>query len=243
MPTGSAHRAIVDRRVYVVDNDHLLELDGAPGTRFLRTQTEHVTFTDSVLADLSTRFRGLRPLTDGGLWEGLLTSITGQAVSLHSAAAFQRRLCAMLSPRIEAHGREFLGLPTAAQVAGCTAEQIRSIGLTTRRAEGLVGVAREAADGNIPAPPDGNADEWMRDLMRLPMVGPWTAASALLWGVGHLDVYPPGDVALLRAAQSAYDDAGMTMKDLQALSEGWRPQRSIAARLLWTSLLGMGWDD
>lgn len=243
MPTGSPHRAIIDKRVYVMDDDRLRELDGVSSSRFLHPNLEHISFDDPVIAELSSRFSGLRPLTDGGLWEGLLTSITGQAVSLHSAAAFQRRLCAMLSEPVPALGREFLALPPAHNVADCSIEQVRSVGLTTKRAEGLIAVAREVADGNVPEPSIDNVDSWMRDLTRLRMVGPWTAASSLLWGVGHPDVYPSGDVALLRAARLAYDDDVMTMKELDALSESWRPQRSIAARLLWTNLLGMGWDD
>lgn len=243
MPTGSAHRAIVDKRVYVVNGDNILELDGHSPSRFINPSLQHVPFTDPVIAELSARFAGLRPLTDGGLWEGLVTSITGQAVSLHSAAAFQRRLCAMLSTPVHALGREFLALPSAEKVADCTTEHIKSIGLTGKRAEGLVNVAREFVAGNVPDPPTDEIDIWMKDLTNLPMVGPWTAASALLWGVGHPDAYPKGDVALLRAARLAYDDAGMTMKELDAISERWRPQRSIAARLLWTNLLGMGWDN
>jgi DNA-3-methyladenine glycosylase II len=88
-----------------------------------------------------------------------------------------------------------------------------------------------------------DAELWMRDLTAFPMVGPWTAASSLLWGVGHVDVYPKGDVALLRAARLAYDNPGMTMRDLDRLSEEWRPQRGVAARLLWTNLLGAAWDN
>lgn len=243
MPSGSPHRAIITKRVYVLDHNRLAALDGVTGSRFLDPGMKHVEFGDPVIACLSAQLHGLRPLTDGGLWEGLLTSITGQAVSLHSAAAFQRRLCEMLSPVVEVYDREFRALPTAQQVADCNLEQIRSIGLTTKRSEGLITVAREVADNNIPAPPTDDADIWMRDLTQLPMVGPWTAASALLWGVGHPDIYPAGDVALLRASRMAYDDDGMNMKDLNELSEQWRPQRAIAARLLWTNLLGMGWDD
>lgn len=243
MPTGSPHRAIITKRVFILDDHQVVELDSGNRTRFLDPTIAHAPFDDVVIAQLSRRFSGLRPLSDGGLWEGLLTSITGQAVSLHSAAAFQRRLCAMLSEPVEFLGREFLALPAASDIAASSVERIKTVGLTTRRAQGLIAVAREVVDGNIPDPPNSGVEDWMRDLTELPMVGPWTAASALLWGVGHPDVYPKGDVALLRAAKLAYDNSGMTMKDLDALSEQWRPQRSIAARLLWTNLLGMGWDD
>lgn len=243
MPTGSPHRAIFEKRLIVVDGGNVHEVDALSTSRYLDPSLSHIEFDDPVISALSKKFDGLRPLTDGGLWQGLVTSITGQAVSLHSAAAFQRRLCAMLSETVTANGREFHSLPTAEAIADSTVEQIKSIGLTGKRAEGLIAVAREVTSGSIPHPPTEGIEDWMKDLTSLPMVGPWTAASALLWGVGHPDAYPKGDVALLRAARFAYDNPGMTMKELDALSERWRPQRSIAARLLWTNLLGMGWDD
>lgn len=243
MPSGSPHRALVDRRVVISTQSGVVEITGDRSSRFLDINVPHIEFADPVIAALSARYSGLRSLTDGGLWEGLLTSITGQAVSLHSAAAFQRRLCLMLNPAIESHGREFRALPSAAMVAACCVEDVKSIGLTTKRAQGLIDVAREVDAGNVIEPINDDVESWMSDLTALPMVGPWTAASSLLWGVGHPDVYPIGDVALLRAAKLAYNDQAMTMKDLDRLADGWRPQRSVAARLLWTNLLGMGWVD
>lgn len=243
MPSGSPHRAILNKSLLIADQSGVMQVDGSEATRYLNIHLQHAEFEDPVISVLSKRFHGLRPLTDGGLWEGLLTSITGQAVSLHSAAAFQRRLCEMLGEPVDAHGRRFWPLPTAELVADSSTELIKSIGLTTKRAEGLIAVAREVADGKVHPPADDDVENWMKELTALPMVGPWTAASSLLWGVGHTDVYPKGDVALLRAAKFAYDDDGMTMNDLNELSERWRPQRAIAARLLWTNLLGMAWDD
>ena len=242
MHTGSLHRTIIDRRVLVADGDGIVELDGRDDSRWLHTNVAHTDFTDPVIAALSQQFPHLRPLTDGGMWEGLFSAITAQAVSLHSAAAFQRRLCEAFSPEIEAEGRIFRSLPTAQDIADASVELLRSSGLTTKRAEGLKSVATEMARGNIPSPEADDIDGWMIELHKLPMVGKWTSASVLLWGLGHDDVYPSGDVALLRAAKIAYNDASMTMRDLDKLSEQWRPQRAIAARLLWTNLLGCGWD-
>jgi DNA-3-methyladenine glycosylase II len=243
MPAGSHHRAIVDNRLVIATPTGIMEIDGSQSSAFLDLSVAHVQFTDPVIAGLSERFPELRPLTDGGLWEGLFTSITGQAVSLHSASAFQRRLCEMLGTHWQSHNRRFWALPAADAVAATSLERIRSVGLTTKRAQGLIDVAREVVAGNISVPRAAEADGWMRELTALPMVGPWTAASSLLWGVGHVDVYPRGDVALLRAAKFAYNDHGLTMTDLDRLSECWRPQRAIAARLLWTNLLGAAWDS
>ncbi len=76
-------------------------------------------------------------------------------------------------------------------------------------------------------------------LLRLPAVGPWTANSALLWGVGAPDAHPTGDVALLRAARAAFANPDLDLKGLDHRAETWRPARGWAARLLWTGLLGI----
>lgn len=243
MPTGSAHRAIIDRSVIVADTGKTITVDGGISSKYLDVSHQTMPFDDPVIEALSQRFFALRSLTEGGLWEGLVTSITAQAISLHSAAAFQRRLSMLLSTPVESHGRIFWSLPSPEQVADLTTEQLREVGLTTKRSDGLIAVAREVANGNVLAPDDDDIDYWMKNLNKLPMVGPWTSASTLLWGLGHPDSFPVGDVALLRAARLAYDDAAMTMADLVRISEGWRPQRAIASRLLWTGLLGTAWDD
>ncbi|MCO5218296.1 MAG: hypothetical protein M9953_00445 [Thermomicrobiales bacterium] len=243
MTIGSTHRAIIGRKLVVADGTGVVEIDGHSESRWLRTSVVHAEFTDPVIADLSARFPQLRPLTDGGLWEGLFSAITAQAVSLISAAAFQRRLCLAFSPPITSHGREFHDFPQPEAIAEASVEMIKSAGLTTKRAEGLKIVATEVARGNVILPTVGDEHHWSMELQKMPMVGKWTSASVLLWGLGHEDVYPSGDVALLRAAKLAYNDASMTMRDLDKLSEQWRPQRAIAARLLWTALLGCGWDE
>lgn len=243
MTTGSTHRAIIDRRLVVADGTHIVEIDGQSESRWLRADVTHAEFSDPVIVDLSTRFPQLRPLTDGGLWEGLFSAIAAQAVSLISAAAFQRRLCQAFSSPITSHGREFYDFPHPEAIAEASVDLIKSSGLTTKRAEGLKIVATEVARGNVSHPVPGDEDYWSTELQKMPMVGKWTAASVLLWGLGHEDVYPSGDVALLRAAKLAYNDTSMTMRDLDRLSEQWRPQRAIASRLLWTALLGCGWDE
>lgn len=237
----------VSRRV-TQDADGLLQVqstdpadDPAWFSRVFRNGPAKREWADPVIQALDERFPGLWALTDGGLFEGLVTSIVGQSISIASAMAAQRRLAMSFRDSVTIDGRPFVPLPSADHLADASVELIRASGVTWRRAEALREIAREHIAGNLPNE-DDDPVTIERELRKLPLVGPWTAASALLWGLGAPDAFPSGDVALLRAARLAYDQDGMTMKDLHTRAEQWRPHRAIATRLLWIALLGPAWE-
>ena len=134
-----------------------------------------------------------------------------------------------------------LGRGCAEALAEAGVALVRSSGVTWRRAEALVAAARAETEGRLPTREAALAEPGVARvaLRALPLVGPWTAESALLWGIGLADAYPIGDVALLRAARRAYADATLDLHRLARLGETWRPARGWAARLLWTDLLGV----
>lgn len=198
-------------------------------------------FADPVLDRLRHTFGGLRPYADGALVTGVLTSIIGQSISVAAAATTEWKLAVHFAAPLSLAGREFLPFPRVDQLADASPALIRQSGVTWRRAEALVAIARAAADGLLPADELARTDldEARRRLRALPMVGPWTAESALLWGLGVADAHPTGDVALLRAARQAFAQPDLDLKGLDRLAEAWRPARAWAARLLWTDLLGV----
>lgn len=197
-------------------------------------------FADPVIAALAERFPGLRPLSDGSLFEGAVTSIVGQSISVAAAAVTQAKLAALFTEPLPVAGRDFRPLPTARQLATAEPTLIRRSGVTMKRAEAIRHLALVALRGRLPTAAEARADpdRAIAALIALPGIGRWTAESTLLWGIGAADAHPTGDIALLRAARLAYDRPDMTLRDLDALSEEWRPARSLAARLLWTSLFG-----
>jgi DNA-3-methyladenine glycosylase II len=197
-------------------------------------------FSDPVIDQLAQRFPGLRPMSDGGLFDGIVTAIIGQSISVAAAAVTQMKLCALYGGAIELDGRTFAPLPTAEQLADSAADLVRQSGVTGMRARAIVEIARRYVDGLLPTDDwaRANPDETVINLLDLPGVGRWTAESAVLWGLGAANAHPTNDVALLRAARRAFDKPEMTLRDLDHLAENWRPARALAARLLWTDLLG-----
>jgi 3-methyladenine DNA glycosylase/8-oxoguanine DNA glycosylase len=171
---------------------------------------------------------GLRPYASGSLAQGVLTAIIGQSITVQAAAVTERRVAALFSCGQEYAGRTLYPFPPVERLAGTEPVRLRETGLTWRRAEAIVAIARIAADAGLQPDDDARADpdRALALLRELPLVGPWTAASALLWGLGLDDAHPTGDVALLRAARQAYGAPEMTLRELDRLAEQWRPARS-----------------
>lgn len=210
------------------------------GRTVLGTGVVMPSYGDPLIATLAERFPGLHPYCDGSLFDGIVTAIVGQSISVASAAMTQARLAALFAEPVAVGGHAFRPLPTAAHLAESSVELIRTSGVTWKRAEGIRNAGREMVAGRLPSDAEArlNSDDAVKALVKLPLIGRWTAESAVLWGIGAPNAHPTGDVALLRATRRAYDRPDMTLKELDALADGWKPGRGLAARLLWTGLFG-----
>jgi 3-methyladenine DNA glycosylase/8-oxoguanine DNA glycosylase len=197
-------------------------------------------YSDPILASLAARFPGLHPYCDGSVFDGIVTAIVGQSISVAAAAVTQAKLAASFAEAIAIEGRSYWPLPRADQLAGASVELIRASGVTWKRAEAIRYAAQRMVAGRLPDDElaRSNPEDAVVALMDLPLVGRWTAESVVLWGVGAPNAHPTGDVALLRAARVAYQRPELTLKELDLLADNWRPARGLAARLLWTNLFG-----
>jgi 3-methyladenine DNA glycosylase/8-oxoguanine DNA glycosylase len=241
----AVHQPVGDSDALHVEGTADPEQDEAWAARCLGIAAALPAFTDPVLQRIQATLPGLRPYAAGSLFEGLVSSIAGQSISVAAAAVAQARLAGLYHDGIELNGRRFLPFPRVDQLAASEPALVRQSGVTWRRADAIVAAARAALDGQLPTEEEATRDEdAARTALRaLPLVGPWTAESALLWGLGAADAHPSGDVALLRAVRLAYDRPEITLKELDVLADAWKPARAWAARLLWTNLLGPAVDE
>jgi 3-methyladenine DNA glycosylase/8-oxoguanine DNA glycosylase len=194
--------------------------------------------TDPVIERIARDFPGLRPHASGSLFAGLVDSIVGQSITVKAAAVVSARIASHFHPGIELDGRIFWPIPRPEDLANADVSRLRRAGLTWKRAEALIAAADAALDGRFPEPAGEPLEALRARLRALPLVGPWTAESALLWGIGEDDAFPMGDVALLRAARKAYAEPEMSMKEMEVRSRAWAGHRAWASRLLWIELFG-----
>jgi 3-methyladenine DNA glycosylase/8-oxoguanine DNA glycosylase len=233
------HRRIrQDGSTLIVSGTAAADLDWSWLKRTQGVERRIPAFRDPIVTALAERFPGLRPHASGSLFDSLIGCIVGQSITVAAAAVVETRLCALFHPGVELYDRRFFAHPTPETLADASPALIRATGVTWKRAEAIVAAAQAAARGELPPNPESNPEETRRWLRSLPLVGPWTAESVLLWGLAESDAYPPGDAALLRAVKRAYGFEDFDHKRLNQLAEQWRPARAWASRLLWTALLG-----
>lgn len=115
-------------------------------------------------------------------------------------------------------------------------EALRAFGLSRPKVKYARALATALADGTLDLDNLHRLDDEaaIAALVALPGIGRWTAEIYLLSALDRPDVMPAADIALMTAAQHLKGlSARPTPKQMYALSEPWRPWRSVAARLLW----------
>ncbi|MBC8141384.1 MAG: DNA-3-methyladenine glycosylase 2 family protein [Armatimonadetes bacterium] len=163
-----------------------------------------------------------------GLFEALLFQIVGQQISVSAANAIYARLRALFSD----------GRPNPETLAPMSVESLKGIGLSTRKAEYVLDVARRANAGELDNIGNLPHDEARAALVSFRGIGAWTADGALLIAFGLPDVLVSGDLVLRKAVQRAYGLPEMpTEKEVEAIGESWRPHRSVAAGYLFETMV------
>jgi DNA-3-methyladenine glycosylase II len=152
----------------------------------------------------------------------LLRIVLEQQVSLISARAMFQRLKSNIEPF------------TAAGFIGAGEPSLRALGVTRQKAHYCVSIAQAFTNGDLDQIRRMNDEGAHTALLRIKGVGPWTAGIYLLMALRRPDIWPNGDIAL---AASVGRLLGMkerpSFMKLAEIAEGWRPYRSVAARMLW----------
>jgi DNA-3-methyladenine glycosylase II len=194
----------------------------------------HLRSTDPVLARLIDERPDFDPrawmaqLPEMDLYGALLFQVTGQQLSV----AATRSTLARIEALFDGH------LPAPAELLAVDPSQLREAGLSWRKISTLRDLAERMSDGRLDPEvlsglPD---DEIMAQLTAISGIGPWTVQGALLIALGREDVVLPGDLALRKAVQAAYQLGHLpTQQEVLDIADKWRPYRSLATSYLFSS--------
>ena len=72
------------------------------------------------------------------------------------------------------------------------------------------------------------------EMIKIKGIGPWTADIYLLMALLRPDIWPTGDLALVKATQQVKSlSLEPSPEEMKEIAEHWKPWRAVAARILW----------
>jgi DNA-3-methyladenine glycosylase II len=162
---------------------------------------------DPVLSSLVPRLQGLRPTLAPQPFEMLVGSVCAQQVNLSFAFTVKARLVRRFGTPVEVGGDTVYGFPEAERLARARVRDLRSMQLTTRKSEYIIGLARRVASGALDLAALGNRtnEDVVEALTAVRGFGRWTAEWFLARHLGRGDVCAAGDLAVRRAFEHFYN--------------------------------------
>lgn len=186
----------------------------------------HLGQADDVMAGLARRFGPVQFKVEGA-FPHLVNAVVGQQISGRAAAAIRKRV-------LETVGDP----PDPDTLASMEFDALRRCGLSQSKAKCLQGVAHAIVRGELDVDELWGLedDEVERRLCALAGVGPWTAGSVLIFGMGRPDVLLDGDLGVRKGLKLAYGlDELPSAKGVVRMAKeyGWHPYCTAVNFYLW----------
>ena len=155
---------------------------------------------DPLLGPMISEHFGLRVAGRLRLWDTLIQIVLSQQINLTLAHDILCELVQRYGRSARLDGARYFAFPTTRRFAALTETELRGFRLSRAKASTLIGLARafeagEISDGAIGAMDDEKAVE---SLMSFKGVGRWTAEFALLRGGARMDIFPGGDLGVVK---------------------------------------------
>jgi DNA-3-methyladenine glycosylase II len=158
----------------------------------------------------------------------LVNSIVGQQISSKAAAAINQRLHALAGHPHVPHRLLALG-----------EEALQNVGLSRSKARYVLNLADAVVNGSVPL--DAFDSTWddatiTASLTSIKGIGVWTAEMFLIFSLNRPDVLPIHDLGIRAALRDLFELADLPKPgECLALTEPWRPYRTIASWYMWRS--------
>ena len=180
---------------------------------------------DDVLHEIIKEFNDLELVSRGDLFYTLIRSVIGQQISVKAASTVWSRFC------------EIIGDIEPKNILLADIEELRSCGLSQRKAEYVIGISESWSDYDSLEWKEMSDEEIIQELIKLRGVGKWTAEMILIFTMLRPDVFPIGDIGMIRGIEKSYNSGErMSVEELYAISEKWKPWRTVACCFMWRTV-------
>ncbi len=181
-----------------------------------------------VLGPLAAGREGVRLPGAFDGFEIAVRAILGQQVTVQQARIMAGRLVQQFGEPVATPWLELThAFPQAAQLAACSTDDLRSVGLLRARSSALIELSRAVSHGELRLEPDVDVPATLTRLMAIVGIGDWTAQYVAMRALGWPDAFPAADVGVMKAL------GVKTAAQARRAAEIWRPWRAYAVIHLW----------
>lgn len=155
--------------------------------------------------------------------KALADLIIEQQVSFKAAITIKKRFSDLIS---NLSNNEILELKL---------EKLQSVGISYRKAEYIRNVYMYFQESKYDFNSASNEDV-ITELISIKGIGLWSAQMFLIFVLMRIDIFSPGDLALMNSLKINYKIDIKNKKNVESLVNKWSPYKSVASLLLWKSI-------
>jgi DNA-3-methyladenine glycosylase II len=188
---------------------------------------------DKTLRPVVNQLLGLKPVRPPDIFQMMVIALTEQQISMNAARRVRDNL-------VENYGYNMgrlIAFPRSSDIASLQVDDLRGCGLSSRKAEYLLELARKMESGEMGEQRwEGMTDEELIRLLRAHRgMGEWTAEYIMVRGLGRMDVVPASDLGVRRVV-GKYLAGGedLSAGEVRSLLEPWSPWRGLVCFYLLT---------
>ena len=181
---------------------------------------------DKKLAKIIDKNKNYSLNSDKNSLESLLRSIVSQQISLKAAASIWQRIINLVDTA------------TAHNILKAGAEELKTCGLSAQKAQYFINIAKHFKKNQINDKlyySNRSYAEISDELIQIKGIGPWTVEMFAMFFLQEPDIMPLKDLGIIRAINQLYsvDGKDLEMAKIIAISNQWRPYRTVACLFLW----------
>ena len=192
---------------------------------YWETAKKELSENDIILSRIINKFDDLELISRGDIFFTLIRSIIGQQISVKAASTVWSRFT------------EKVGEITPKNILSVDFEDLRSCGLSQKKTEYVIGISESWHEYSLFDWNKMDDEEVIEKLIKLRGVGKWTAEMILIFTLLRPDVFPIGDIGMIRGIEKSYNSGvRMSNDELYALSEKWKPWRTVACCYMWRTV-------
>ena len=161
--------------------------------------------------------------------ETLIRSVVGQQISVKAAASVWQKMV------------DLVGELSTDNILLVNKEKLKSCGLSKQKTQYILNIAEHFKAHNINGESYWDNREFSNiydELITIKGVGPWTVEMFGMFYLLKRDIFPLKDLGIIKAINQLYcvDGAPLTTDQVIAISDRWKPYRTVACWYLWRSI-------